>query len=107
MATVRINEKIKNEITPILSDLGISLSEAINMFLHQVKLNNGIPFELKRKGMLELYDDYGSYICEHDYLHDYSKLDLKKAEDEANQNKKYNNASEMIDDILNEEQLRV
>ena len=48
MSTVRIDSKIKEEITPILEKLGISLSEAINMFLHQIKLNNGIPFELKR-----------------------------------------------------------
>ena len=47
MSTVRVNDEIKKEVTPILDDLGISLSEAINMFLHQVKLNNGIPFNLK------------------------------------------------------------
>ena len=47
MSTVRVNDDIKKEVTPILNDLGISLSEAINMFLHQIKLNNGIPFKLK------------------------------------------------------------
>ena len=47
MSTVRVNDNIKKEVTPILDDLGISLSEAINMFLHQIKLNNGIPFKLK------------------------------------------------------------
>ena len=35
MATVRINDNIKKEVTPILDDLGLSLSEAINIFLHQ------------------------------------------------------------------------
>ena len=103
MATVRINEKIKNEVTPILSDLGISLSEAINMFLHQIKLNNGIPFELKRKSRTELNDGYGSYICEYGHLHDYSKLDIEEIEKEAKNNKSYNNASDMIKDILSEE----
>ena len=47
MSTVRVNDNIKKEVTPILEDLGLSLSEAINIFLHQVKLNKGIPFELK------------------------------------------------------------
>ena len=47
MSTVRVNDNIKKEVLPILDDLGISLSEAINMFLHQIKLNNGIPFNLK------------------------------------------------------------
>lgn len=73
MSTVRINDNIKKEVTPILDDLGLSLSEAINIFLHQVKLNNGIPFSLKRKGIVELNDGYGSYICEYGHLHDYSK----------------------------------
>jgi len=103
MSTVRINEKIKEEVTPILSDLGISLSEAINMFLHQVKLNNGIPFEVKRKGIVELNDGYGSYVCEYGHLHDYSKVNIKEIEKEAENNKKYDNAAEMIKDILEEE----
>lgn len=49
MSTVRINDNIKKDITPILESLGISLSEAINLYLHQIKLNNGIPFNLKIK----------------------------------------------------------
>ena len=80
MSTVRINDNIKEEVTPILNDLGISLSEAINMFVHQVKLNNGIPFNLKRKGIIELNDGYGSYICEDGYLHDYKKINFDKIE---------------------------
>lgn len=103
MSTVRINDKIKEEVTPILSDLGISLSEAINMFLHQVKLNNGIPFELKRKGTIELNDSCGSYICEYGHVHDYSKMNLEEIEKEAENNKTYENAKEMIEDILNED----
>lgn len=103
MSTVRVDEKIKNDVTPILNDLGISLSEAINMFLHQVKLNNGIPFELKRKGIVEMNDGYGSYICEYGHLHDYSKLNLKEIEKETKNNKSYNTAKEMMEDILKED----
>ena len=44
--TIRVNSEIKEQVTPILNTLGISLSDAVNMFLHQVKLNNGIPFDL-------------------------------------------------------------
>lgn len=102
MSTVRINEKIKEEVTPILSDLGISLSEAINMFLHQVKINNGIPFALKRKERKEINDGYGSYICEYGHLHDYSKINLDE-EKVAEDSETYDNAREMIEDILKEE----
>ena len=102
MSTVRINPKIREEVTPILSDLGISLSEAINMFLHQVRLNNGIPFELKRKGIVDLNDGYDSYVCEYGHIHDYSKINLKELEKEAKNNKTYKNAKEMMKDILKE-----
>ena len=103
MSTVRINDEIKKEVTPILDSLGISLSEAINMFLHQIKLNNGIPFSLKIKGAVELNDGNGSYICEDGYLHDYSKIDLKKLEEEAKQNKSYNSVEEMFNDLEGEQ----
>lgn len=103
MSTVRINEKIKQEVTPILDDLGISLSEAINMFLHQIKLNNGIPFQLKRNSIIELNDGYGSYICEYGHLHNYSKLNLDDIEKETQNNKTYSTAKEMLEDILKED----
>ena len=103
MSTVRINPRIKEEVSPILSDLGISLSEAINMFLHQVKLNNGLPFELKIKKLTELNDGYGSYVCDFGYIHDYSKYDLKNAKTTG---KLYGNAREMMEDILVEEDVQ-
>ena len=94
MSTVRVNDNIKEEILPILNDLGISLSEAINMFLHQIKLNNGIPFDLKRKNTIELNDGNGSYICEYGHLHDYSKLDLKEIEKDKDK-RTFNNVEEL------------
>ncbi len=98
MSTVRINDNIKKEVTPILEDLGLSLSEAINIFLHQIKLNNGIPFELKRKGIVELNDGYGSYICNHGYLHDYSKINFEEIEKDT-EGKTYNNVDELMNDL--------
>ena len=102
VSTVRINDNIRKEVTPILDDLGLSLSEAINIFLHQVKINNGIPFSIKRKSSIELNDGNGSYICEHGYLHDYSKMNLKELAEEAENNKSYNSFEELMKDI-NEE----
>ena len=43
---LRVNPKLKNEAEDILSKLGIPMSTAINMFLSQVVLNNGIPFSV-------------------------------------------------------------
>ncbi len=44
---IRVNETVKANAEEILSMLGISLSEAVNMFLCQVNLTGGIPFEVK------------------------------------------------------------
>ena len=101
MSTVRINDNIKKEVTPILEDLGLSLSEAINIFLHQVKLHNGIPFELKRREIIELNDGYGSYICEYGHLHNYSKVNVEEIEKDTD-GKIYNNVDELMEDLEGE-----
>jgi len=43
----RIDPEVKNNAQKILSKLNITMSEAISIFLTQVSLNRGIPFELK------------------------------------------------------------
>jgi len=43
----RIDPNIKNKAQKILNKLNISMSEAITIFLTQVSLTKGIPFEIK------------------------------------------------------------
>ena len=43
----RIEPDVKEEAEQILSSLGISVSNAINMFYKQIILQKGIPLELK------------------------------------------------------------
>ncbi len=43
----RIEPKLKHDVELVLTELGLSFSEAIELFLRQVKLNNGIPFEIR------------------------------------------------------------
>ncbi|MGD8782524.1 MAG: type II toxin-antitoxin system RelB/DinJ family antitoxin [Ignavibacteria bacterium] len=43
----RIDPSVKSEAQKILNKLNISMSEAISIFLTQVSLNKGIPFEVK------------------------------------------------------------
>ena len=43
----RIDPEIKNKAQNVFKKLNISMSEAISMFLTQVSLNRGIPFEIK------------------------------------------------------------
>lgn len=44
---IRVNENVKENAENTLGMLGISISEAVNMFLCQVNLVGGIPFEVK------------------------------------------------------------
>ena len=44
---IRVNEKVKANAEKTLDILGISISEAINMFLHQIPLVGGLPFDVR------------------------------------------------------------
>lgn len=44
---IRIEENTKREAIELLEGLGLNLSDAVNMFLKQVILRRGIPFEVK------------------------------------------------------------
>ncbi len=43
----RVDPVVKNNAQMILKQLNISMSEAISMYLSQITLHNGIPFEIK------------------------------------------------------------
>lgn len=44
---IRVNEQVKANAEETLDMLGISISEAVNMFLCQVNLTGGLPFAVK------------------------------------------------------------
>jgi DNA-damage-inducible protein J len=43
----RIESELKLDVEAILKKLGLSATQAINMFYQQIKMHNGIPFEVK------------------------------------------------------------
>ena len=43
----RVDPVVKQNAQIILKKLNISMSEAISMYLSQITLHNGIPFEIK------------------------------------------------------------
>lgn len=43
---VRVDANVKAKSEAILNQLGVSLSSAINMFLMQIILKNGLPFDV-------------------------------------------------------------
>ena len=51
MATVqtqiRIDEDLKKDTTAIFATLGLDMSTAVNMFLRQVRMFKGLPFDVR------------------------------------------------------------
>jgi len=45
----RVDSRLKTESEAILSQLGLTTADAIRIFLHQVRIQRGLPFELKIK----------------------------------------------------------
>ena len=43
----RIESELKLDVEEILKKLGLTATQAINMFYRQIKLHNGIPFDVK------------------------------------------------------------
>jgi DNA-damage-inducible protein J len=48
-ATVRarVEPELKFEVESVLNELGLSVSEAIELYLRQIKLVHGIPFDIR------------------------------------------------------------
>jgi len=43
----RVDPELKEQVERVLSKLGLPMANAINLFLHQIVLHSGLPFELK------------------------------------------------------------
>jgi len=43
----RVEPELKEQVEQVLSKLGIPMANAINLFLHQIVLQKGIPFDVK------------------------------------------------------------
>ena len=44
---IRIEEETKKQVVELLEGLGLTLSDAVNIFLKQIILRGGIPFDVK------------------------------------------------------------
>jgi DNA-damage-inducible protein J len=45
---MRVDEKLKEDAEKLLACLGLSITEAMSIFLHQVVMNDGLPFEVRK-----------------------------------------------------------
>ena len=44
---IRIDADIKKQATDLFNDLGLDMSSAVNLFLHQCVLRGGLPFRVE------------------------------------------------------------
>ncbi len=86
MATlsIRIEEKTKREARKALAGIGLDLSSAVKMFLHQVVIEQGIPFKPTRSTK-EIRAEWD-----------------KEAQEALTHGKRYTDISKMFKDIMNE-----
>lgn len=56
---IRVEEKLKEDSTKILNELGMDITGAIKIFFKQVVLQEGIPFDvtLKRPEIIQALED--------------------------------------------------
>jgi DNA-damage-inducible protein J len=50
MIRARTEPELKADVEGIFKELGLSATEAINLFYRQVRLKNGLPFEVRMAG---------------------------------------------------------
>ncbi|MCL2356290.1 MAG: type II toxin-antitoxin system RelB/DinJ family antitoxin [Defluviitaleaceae bacterium] len=83
--SLRVDSEVKVQAAEILEGLGLTLSDAFNLLLHQVRIVKGLPFEVSS-------ENFAQHVCAYGYLHDYSQ---KNYENEMLGAKRYTNLQEM------------
>ena len=68
--TARVDSEKKREAEAIFSDIGMTLSGAINVFINEVVMYQGIPFQLRRRpvtatGLEAIMDETDAYCRTH------------------------------------------
>lgn len=81
---VRLEPELKEQAELVLGKLGIPMSNAVNMFLKQVVMQRGIPFDIKlptRKpvGMADLTEEELNTELEEGY-EDFSKGNIRSVD---------------------------
>jgi len=84
---VRTDTKLKKDVQKILSDIGLDLSSAINVYLRQIVVTGSIPFELRTVNGFTPAEE---------------RRMLKEAEEARKSGKRFHSVDELFRDILGE-----
>ena len=85
---VRTDDNIKNQARKILETLGLYLSSAINMYLHQIVIRGGIPFVPR---------------TENGFTRKQEAMMLRETAEALKHGKVYDSVDELFDEILSED----
>ena len=86
---IRVNEDLKKQASELFEYFGMSLSQAITLFLKQSVNTSSIPFEIK---VPQFSDEMLEAIAE-----------AEEIEKHPENYKSYNNLAEILEDIENDE----
>ncbi len=75
--SIKLDPTVKREAQKIFATLGLTLGEAVNLFLNQVRLRRGIPFDIKIPN--ESSQKFFNEIREGKNVDNFSTDDLKRA----------------------------
>ena len=83
---IRIDADIKKQATELFSYLGLDMSSAVNLFLHQCVIKGGLPFSIElpkySQSTLAAFDE-AKRISKDPHIKGYSNMnELKKALEE-------------------------
>jgi DNA-damage-inducible protein J len=85
--SIRMDAETKKAASELLNDLGLDLSSAVNIFLKQVIIQGGLPFEVK-------YPQYKPEVIE-------AMEEAKRISHDPNV-KRYNSFGDALEDLENE-----
>ena len=85
---IRVEPEVKENVEKILDKLGMTSAEAINIYLKQIILNAGIPFEIK---VPQFSDEMLEAIAEAEEI-------MKKPKNYP----RYNSVDELVEALNNE-----
>ena len=88
MIHIRVKPEIKKEVEEILDNLGMTTTEAVNIYLKQIILNCGLPFKVRTP---KFNDEMLEAIAE-----------AEEIEKNPDNYKSYNNLAEIMEDLDNE-----
>ncbi len=78
---VKVNNDVKSQAEAVLERLGVSMADAISVFLKQVIMQNGLPFDVKVH--------FNKLISISDLKEDEFSLELEKAENDFKNGRVY------------------